>query len=103
MTEALLILNTILLVAILGVVFAIYQKTKTKDAWSEFVSKDGDDLYEEAKKIVIENQQASASMLQRKMQVGYARAARLLDMLEKEGVIGAAQGAEPREVLEDKE
>jgi DNA segregation ATPase FtsK/SpoIIIE-like protein len=99
MTETLLILNTILLIAILGVVFAIYQKTKPRDAWNEFISKDGDELYDEAKKIVIEKQQASASMIQRRLRVGYARAARLLDMLEEEGVIGAARGAEPREVL----
>ncbi len=103
MTETLLILNTILLVAILGFVFAIYQKTKTKDAWNEFVSKEGDELYDEARRIVIEKQQASASMLQRELRVGYARAARLLDILEEEGIIGAARGAEPREVLKDKE
>jgi len=102
MTEILPILNTILLVAILGFVFAIYQKTKAKDAWSEFISKDGDELYNEAKRIVIEKQQASASMLQRELRVGYARAARLLDMLEAEEVIGPARGEEPREVLEDK-
>ncbi|MDD5738765.1 MAG: DNA translocase FtsK [Candidatus Pacebacteria bacterium] len=58
-----------------------------------------DPLYEEAKEIVVKYQKASASLLQRRMQVGYARAARILDALEEDGVIGAADGAKPREVL----
>jgi S-DNA-T family DNA segregation ATPase FtsK/SpoIIIE len=57
-----------------------------------------DPLYEEAKKIVIEAKKASASLLQRKLKIGYARAARLLDILEERGVVGPAQGAKPREV-----
>jgi len=62
-----------------------------------------DELYEEAKRLVIEAQKASASFLQRRLKVGYARAARLLDMLESEGIVGPAQGAKPREVLIKKE
>jgi S-DNA-T family DNA segregation ATPase FtsK/SpoIIIE len=57
-----------------------------------------DPLYEEAKRIVIEAKKASASLLQRKLKIGYARAARLLDILEERGVVGPAQGAKPREV-----
>jgi S-DNA-T family DNA segregation ATPase FtsK/SpoIIIE len=57
-----------------------------------------DDLYEEARAAVMEAGKASASYLQRKLKVGYARAARLLDMLEEHGVIGAGSGAKPREV-----
>ena len=57
-----------------------------------------DDLYEQAKIIVIQARKASASLLQRRLQIGYARAARLLDMLEAQGVIGPSQGAKPREV-----
>ncbi|MCD6410637.1 DNA translocase FtsK 4TM domain-containing protein [bacterium] len=57
-----------------------------------------DPLYEEAKRLVIETRKASASFLQRKLRVGYARAARLLDMLEERGIVGPAQGAKPREV-----
>lgn len=68
----------------------------------EFFSKD-DPLYEEAKKIVIAARKASASLLQRKLKIGYARAARLLDILEERGVIGPAQGSKPREVLIEKE
>lgn len=58
-----------------------------------------DDLFEEARELVISTQKASASYLQRRLRVGYARAARLLDMLEEDGVIGPGEGAKPREVL----
>jgi S-DNA-T family DNA segregation ATPase FtsK/SpoIIIE len=63
------------------------------DFWEE------DPLYEEAKKIVIEAQKASASLLQRRLRIGYARAARLLDILEEKGIIGPGEGAKPRRVL----
>lgn len=59
---------------------------------------DEDELYAEAKKIVIEAKKASASYLQRRLKIGYARAARLLDILENKGVIGPGEGAKPREV-----
>jgi S-DNA-T family DNA segregation ATPase FtsK/SpoIIIE len=58
-----------------------------------------DALFEEAKELVIQAGKASASLLQRRLRVGYARAARLLDLLEQEGVIGPADGAKPRDVL----
>lgn len=58
-----------------------------------------DDMYEEAKAAVIAVGKASTSYLQRKLRVGYARAARLMDILEERGVIGPADGAKPREVL----
>lgn len=57
-----------------------------------------DDLYEEAKDEVMRAGKASASLLQRRLRVGYARAARLLDILEDKGVIGPGEGAKPREV-----
>jgi S-DNA-T family DNA segregation ATPase FtsK/SpoIIIE len=57
-----------------------------------------DPLYEEAKKLVFEAKKASASFLQRRLRIGYARAARLIDMMEEEGVVGPAEGAKPREV-----
>ncbi len=60
---------------------------------------DDDDLYDEAKKIVTEAGKASTSYIQRKLRVGYARAARLMDMLEERGVIGPSDGAKPREVM----
>jgi len=61
-----------------------------------------DSLYEEAKKVVIDSRKASASLLQRRLRVGYARAARLVDMLEEKGVVGPAEGAKPREVFGEK-
>jgi len=57
-----------------------------------------DDRYDEAKALVIELQKASASLLQRRMGLGYARAARMLDILESKGVIGPGDGAKPRQV-----
>ena len=59
----------------------------------------GDDpLYEEAKRVVIESRKASASLLQRRLRIGYARAARMIDILEEKGVVGPGEGAKPREV-----
>ena len=57
-----------------------------------------DPFYEEAQRIVVEARKASASLLQRRLRVGYARAARLIDMLEGKGVVGPGEGAKPREV-----
>ncbi|MBU0546850.1 DNA translocase FtsK [Patescibacteria group bacterium] len=58
-----------------------------------------DSLYYEAERIVLETRKASASFLQRRLSVGYARAARLLDILEAKGVVGPADGAKPRQIL----
>ena len=58
-----------------------------------------DDLYEEAMRLVVLHQQASTSMLQRRLKVGYSRAARLLDLLEERGVVGPPDGAKGREVF----
>lgn len=66
---------------------------------SGFDDEENDDLYEEAKEIVISAGKASTSYLQRKLRIGYSRAARLMDILEDRGVIGPADGAKPREVL----
>ncbi len=60
---------------------------------------DDDDMYEEAKAAVTEAGKASTSYLQRKLRIGYSRAARLMDILEQRGVIGPADGAKPREVI----
>ncbi len=58
-----------------------------------------DDLYDEARRAVEEAGRASTSYLQRKLKIGYSRAARLMDVLEAKGVIGPADGSKPREVL----
>ncbi len=64
---------------------------------------DGDSRLEEAKEVVINDQKASASYLQRKLGLGYARAAKILDMLEDMGVVGPSNGSKPREILISKE
>lgn len=62
-----------------------------------------DDIYEDIKMFVIKERKASASLLQRKFSIGFIRAARLIDRLEEDGIIGPANGAKPREILvEDK-
>ena len=58
-----------------------------------------DPLYEEAKQVILAAQKASASLLQRRLRIGYARAARLIDILEERGVVGPAEGAKPRVVF----
>lgn len=60
-----------------------------------------DPMLQEAKQLVIESGTASASFLQRRLSVGYARAARLLDLMEQSGVIGPSNGAKPRDILVD--
>ncbi len=71
------------------------------DAFFESVvdDEDDDDLYEDARVAVLEAGKASTSYLQRKLRVGYSRAARLIDMLEERGEIGPADGSRPREII----
>ncbi len=73
------------------------------DKFADNSSDHGDDeLFEEARDVVVQAGKASASLLQRRLRVGYARAARLLDILEEQGLIGPGDGAKPREVYADK-
>lgn len=62
-------------------------------------SDDGDELFNEAARLVVAEGQASASFLQRRMRIGFSRAARLIDMMERDGLLGPPQGSKPREVL----
>ncbi len=65
-----------------------------------FAGDDSDDeLLEQAIEVVVQAQKASASLLQRRLKVGYARAARLLDIMEEKGIVGPSKGANPREVF----
>ena len=57
------------------------------------------DLFDEAARLGVAQQQASASFLQRRMRIGFSRAARLIDMMEQDGLLGPPQGSKPREVL----
>jgi S-DNA-T family DNA segregation ATPase FtsK/SpoIIIE len=58
-----------------------------------------DEVYEEAVRLVVESGKASTSLLQRRLRVGYGRAARLIDLMERDGIVGAPDGSKPREVL----
>lgn len=73
------------------------QETKVQGG----VDQEKDDLYREAVKIVIQTRQASVSMIQRKLRVGYTRAARMIDIMETEGIVGPYNGAKPRDILVD--
>ncbi len=58
-----------------------------------------DDLFDEAVRLVVQSGQASTSMLQRRFRVGFSRAGRLIDMMERDGIVGPADGSKPREIL----
>lgn len=68
----------------------------------DFQGGSDDELFNEAKEIVVRSGKASASLLQRRLRIGYARAARLIDLLEEAGIVGPGEGAKPREILIDK-
>ncbi|MBU0634794.1 MAG: DNA translocase FtsK [Candidatus Omnitrophica bacterium] len=82
---------------------AVYTEEILKEQEKIFSYKDRakDELFEEAAKLVINTKQASVSMLQRRLRLGYARAARLIDMMEEEGIVGSFRGSKPREILVD--
>src|SRR6185503_12480590 len=69
---------------------------------SDGVDMEKDDLYDEAARIIVQSGQPSISFLQRRLRIGFSRAARLVDMMEMEGLVSPAVGGKPREVLVDK-
>jgi DNA segregation ATPase FtsK/SpoIIIE, S-DNA-T family len=81
-----------------------YDETITADEkQAEAIEFEKDDLYDEAARIVVSSGQASISYLQRRLRIGFSRAARLVDMMEAEGLVSPAVGGKPREVLVKKE
>lgn len=72
------------------------------DGGVEYGGEGNDTLFEEAKDLILQTGKGSASLLQRRLKIGYARAARLLDELEEAGIVGPAEGSKPRDVLIDK-
>jgi S-DNA-T family DNA segregation ATPase FtsK/SpoIIIE len=82
----------------------VYDESITAEEKSALdgIEMDKDDLYDEAARIVVTSGQASISYLQRKLRIGFSRAARLVDMMEMEGLVSPAVGGKPRDVLVDK-
>ncbi len=74
-------------------------KSRTGHEWEEMGEKD--ELYDKALELILLTGQASASYLQRKLKLGYARAARIIDQMEQEGIVGPSEGSKPREFLVD--
>jgi len=62
-----------------------------------------DELYDEAVRLVMQSGQASVSILQRRLRLGYTRAARIIDTMEQEGLIGPFEGSKPRRIIVDRE
>jgi len=83
----------------------VYDESITAEEKSTLdgIEMEKDDLYDEAARIVVTSGQASISYLQRKLRIGFSRAARLVDMMEAEGLVSAATGGKPREVLVGRE
>ncbi len=84
---------------VIGQQKAQYQEDMIPQDVPETKQEVGDELYDEAVQLVVEMQTASVSMLQRRFRVGYTRAARLIDAMEMNGVVGPYEGSKPREVL----
>ena len=82
---------------------AIQENNKKVSAAAEDDDGDEDPMLDEAIKVVVENGMASTSLLQRKLKLGYARAARIVDAMEERGVVGPYEGSKPRKVLITKE
>ncbi len=84
---------------------AIYDETifREQTSGSSGGSDERDELFDEALRLVMETNQASVSILQRRMRLGYTRAARLIDMMEQDGYVGPYCGSKPREILIDRE
>lgn len=78
---------------------AFIQLKDLQNMGKEVASECADPLYEEVKRFVITSRKASTSLIQRKFSIGYARAARLIDVLEENRIIGPANGSKPREIL----
>ncbi len=75
-----------------------YKDEESETGYEDFDPSDRDSLFEEAARIIVQTQQGSTSMLQRRLKLGYNRAGRLIDQLENAGIVGASEGSKAREV-----
>jgi S-DNA-T family DNA segregation ATPase FtsK/SpoIIIE len=82
----------------------VFNEAILKDQQKSSISEgQKDEMYDEAVRIIIESNQASVSILQRRMRLGYTRAARIIDMMEQEGLVGPYEGSKPRKLLVDRD
>ena len=82
----------------------VYDEEILKDQQkSHLINGEKDELYDQAVRIIMESNQASVSILQRRMRLGYTRAARIIDTMEQEGLVGPFEGSKPRKILVDRE
>jgi S-DNA-T family DNA segregation ATPase FtsK/SpoIIIE len=82
----------------------VYDETILRDQQkSQTINGEKDDLYDQAVRIIMESNQASVSILQRRMRLGYTRAARIIDTMELEGLVGPFEGSKPRKILIDRD
>ena len=79
--------------------YSLPQPKSSRSGGGTFGGDEGrDNLYEEARAVVVQHQKGSVSLLQRRLNIGYSRAARLMDELEEDGVVGPPDGSKAREV-----
>jgi S-DNA-T family DNA segregation ATPase FtsK/SpoIIIE len=80
---------------------AMHEKLEASGASEEDVSEEDEELVEKCLEIIRQEKRASTSLLQRRLRLGYTRAARIVDILEQRGILGPGEGAKPREILVD--
>jgi S-DNA-T family DNA segregation ATPase FtsK/SpoIIIE len=84
-----------------GFDLAIHEKLEAASAPTEDVTEEDEELVEKCLEIIRQEKRASTSLLQRRLRLGYTRAARIVDILEQRGILGPGEGAKPREILVD--
>jgi S-DNA-T family DNA segregation ATPase FtsK/SpoIIIE len=80
---------------------AMHEKLQSTSAPEEDVTAEDEELVEKCIEIIRQEKRASTSLLQRRLRLGYTRAARIVDILEQRGILGPGEGAKPREILVD--
>ena len=79
----------------------MHEKLEAASSSTEEVSEEDEELVEKCLEIIRQEKRASTSLLQRRLRLGYTRAARIVDILEQRGILGPGEGAKPREILVD--
>ena len=79
----------------------MHEKLEAASAATDDVTEEDEELVEKCIEIIRQEKRASTSLLQRRLRLGYTRAARIVDILEQRGILGPGEGAKPREILVD--